>query len=97
VKRGKAGALARRGKEEFRAAAFLVDAVDSVGAGDSFDAGFLHRWIRGAPIEDCLRFASLTGALSTTRSGGIAAFREQEHRDEFLRERVPAGRQRETQ
>jgi sugar/nucleoside kinase (ribokinase family) len=96
VKRGKAGALARRGKEEFRAAAFLVDAVDSVGAGDSFDAGFLHRLIRGAGIEECLAFASLTGALSTTRSGGIAAFRDQQHREEFLRGRASVARYRET-
>jgi len=88
VKRGKAGALARRGNEEFRAVAFLVDAVDSVGAGDSFDAGFLHQFIRGAGIDECLRFASLTGALSTTRSGGIAAFQDQEHREEFLRGHV---------
>jgi len=72
----------------------LVDAVDSVGAGDSFDAGFLHHFVRGAGIEESLWFASRTGALSTTRSGGIAAFRDQEHREEFLR--ASAGRFRET-
>lgn len=92
VKRGKAGAVARRGNERFRASAFSVDAVDSVGAGDSFDAGFIHRLIRGAGIEECLKFASLTGALSTTRAGGIAAFRDAEHREEFLRGHAAAVR-----
>jgi len=86
VKRGKAGAVARRGSERFEAEAFSVQSVDSVGAGDSFDAGFVHQFIRGRPIEECLKFASLTGALSTTRAGGIEAFRNAEHRKGFLRE-----------
>ena len=86
VKRGRAGAVARRGSERFRVQAFTVESVDSVGAGDSFDAGFVHQLIRGARIEDCLKFAGLTGALSTTRAGGIEAFRESQHRERFLRE-----------
>jgi sugar/nucleoside kinase (ribokinase family) len=86
VKRGKAGAVAQRGSERFRVEAFPVDAVDSVGAGDSFDAGFVHGLVRGWGIEDCLKLASLTGALSTTRAGGIEAFRNAEHRERFLRE-----------
>jgi sugar/nucleoside kinase (ribokinase family) len=59
-------------------------AVDTIGAGDSFDAGFLHHFIRGANVEDCLRYGNLTGALSTTRSGGTEAFREAGHRESFL-------------
>lgn len=84
VKRGKEGAIARRGKESFQAAPFLTATVDSVGAGDSFDAGFLHQFIRGASLQECLRFASLTGALSTTRAGGTEAFRDSAHRQRFL-------------
>jgi sugar/nucleoside kinase (ribokinase family) len=86
VKRGRAGAVARRGSERYRTEAFPVEFVDSVGAGDSFDAGFVHQFIRGGSIEECLKFASLTGALSTTRAGGIEAFRNAEHRERFLRE-----------
>jgi sugar/nucleoside kinase (ribokinase family) len=86
VKRGRAGAVARRGNERFHIAAFAVDAVDSVGAGDSFDAGFVDRFIRGVRVEECLKFASLTGALSATRAGGIEAFRDREHRERFLSE-----------
>jgi Sugar kinases, ribokinase family len=86
VKRGRAGAVARRGNERFQVEAFMVESLDSVGAGDSFDAGFIHQFIRGGRIEECLKFASLTGALSTTRAGGIEAFRSAEHRERFLRE-----------
>jgi sugar/nucleoside kinase (ribokinase family) len=86
VKRGKHGAFARRGGELFTAAAREVSAVDPVGAGDSFDAGFIHQFIRGREIEQCLRFANVTGALSTTRAGGTEAFRDTAHRNRFLQE-----------
>lgn len=84
MKRGEKGALARRGSEIFEALPTRVAAVDTIGAGDSFDAGFLHQFIRGAKIEECLRYGNLTGALSTTRSGGTEAFRDAKHRESFL-------------
>ena len=84
MKRGERGALARRGSEIFEASSPRVAAVDTIGAGDSFDAGFLHQFIRGAKIEECLRYGNLTGALSTTRGGGTEAFREAQHRESFL-------------
>jgi len=87
VKRGRAGAVAQRGSERFRVEALAVQAVDAVGAGDSFDAGFVHQFIRGGQIEECLKFASLTGALSATRAGGIEAFRDAQHRERFLASR----------
>lgn len=88
IKRGKQGAIARRGKERHYASApSEVTVVDSVGAGDSFDAGFLHQFIRGAKIEECLKYGNLAGALSTTRGGGTEAFRDASHRTQFLQER----------
>jgi len=57
-----------------------------VGAGDSFDAGFLHQYIRGADLTTCLELANLAGALSTTRPGGTEAFRDAEYRKKFVRE-----------
>ncbi|HEY8716693.1 MAG TPA: carbohydrate kinase family protein [Candidatus Acidoferrum sp.] len=84
IKCGSQGAIARRGKEIFQAPSQRGEFVDAVGAGDSFDAGFIHKFIRGASIEECLRFANITGALSVTRSGGTEAFRDQRHRQEFL-------------
>jgi sugar/nucleoside kinase (ribokinase family) len=84
MKRGERGVLARRGHELFEALAPKTEAVDTIGAGDSFDAGFLHQFIRGAKLEDCLRFGNLTGAFSTTRQGGTEAFRDAAHRKGFL-------------
>jgi sugar/nucleoside kinase (ribokinase family) len=91
IKRGKQGAIARKGSARFTADSFPVSTVDSVGAGDSFDAGFVHQFIRSAGVEECLRFASLTGALSTTCAGGTQAFRDAAHRDRFLSARSSPG------
>ncbi len=85
VKRGSQGAIARRGNEKFSGFPPMVDTIDQVGAGDSFNAGFIHQFIRGAKTEDCLKFANITGALSTTRAGGTEAFRDSQHRESFLR------------
>ncbi|WP_049622149.1 carbohydrate kinase family protein [Frateuria defendens] len=52
--------------------AFPVVAVDSTGAGDSFDAGFLHAWRRALPLRECLRWGSACGSLSTRGLGGTA-------------------------
>jgi sugar/nucleoside kinase (ribokinase family) len=84
VKRGRNGALAQRGTERFVSPARTVKTVDTIGAGDSFDAGFLHEFIRGADLETCLASGNLVGALSTTRPGGTEAFRDLVHRKDFL-------------
>jgi sugar/nucleoside kinase (ribokinase family) len=84
MKRGERGVLARRGSELFEALPPACEVVDTIGAGDSFDAGFLHQFIRGAKLEESLRFGNLTGALSTTRQGGTEAFRDSAHRKSFL-------------
>jgi sugar/nucleoside kinase (ribokinase family) len=88
VKLGTKGAMAWRGDQTTESPSVKVDAVDPVGAGDSFDAGFLQQYIRGADLATCLAGGNLAGALSTTRSGGTEAFRDQEHRERFLRERT---------
>jgi sugar/nucleoside kinase (ribokinase family) len=90
VKRGSQGAMVRRGNEYFTAYPPVVDMADSIGAGDSFGAGFVHQFARGAKLEDCLKFANITGALSVTRAGGTEAFRDTQHREKFLRDRWPA-------
>ena len=86
VKIGREGAIAQRGKERFASPALKVEAVDPVGAGDSFDAGFLHSYVRGADLQECLRAGNIAGAFSTTRSGGTEAFRDPEYRKQFFRE-----------
>ena len=86
VKMGREGAMAQRGTERFASRAIGVEAIDAVGAGDSFDAGFLHQYVRGADLPACLRAGNLAGALSTTRSGGTEAFRDGKYRERFFRE-----------
>jgi len=49
-----------------------VEVTDTTGAGDSFDAGFLHAWLGGAELNDCLRLGVACGALSTRGLGGTA-------------------------
>jgi sugar/nucleoside kinase (ribokinase family) len=85
VKRGALGALAQRGRDIFSVPARSGEFVDAVGAGDSFDAGFIHQYIRGANLEDCLAFGNLAGALSVTRAGGTQSFRDKSHREGFLK------------
>jgi sugar/nucleoside kinase (ribokinase family) len=86
VKLGRQGAIAQRGAERIAGPAKEVVAIDTVGAGDSFDAGFLHQYVRGADVKTCLASGNLAGALSTTRPGGTEAFRDAAHRTSFLQE-----------
>jgi sugar/nucleoside kinase (ribokinase family) len=76
IKRGPLGATAYTAERCWSSPAHTVTVVDAVGAGDSFNAGFLHGWMRGWPIEQALDYGNLTGGWSTTAHGGTAAFRE---------------------
>jgi sugar/nucleoside kinase (ribokinase family) len=51
-----------------------VTTVDTTGAGDCFDAGFLQAWLKGRPLASCLKLGNVCGALSTEAYGGIAGF-----------------------
>ena len=51
-----------------------VHSVDTTGAGDCFDAGFLYAWLRGDEPQNCLKAGTICGALSTRCLGGIAGF-----------------------
>jgi sugar/nucleoside kinase (ribokinase family) len=75
IKRGSEGAIAFCGPQSWHVPAERAHFVDAVGAGDSFNAGFLHAWIRGWPMERALELGNRTGALSVAASGGTAAFR----------------------
>jgi sugar/nucleoside kinase (ribokinase family) len=84
VKRGQNGSMAQQGKERITSPAVKIDFVDPVGAGDSFDAGFLHQFVRGADLNMCLASGNRAGAFSTTRPGGTEAFRDREYRKKFF-------------
>ncbi len=71
VKRGVRGAVGAQGSERVEVPAFRVVAVDATGAGDTFDAGFLAAWLRGATLMQALVGGSAAAALGTTAYGGF--------------------------
>jgi sugar/nucleoside kinase (ribokinase family) len=84
VKLGAKGSVAVRNRERFEARSANVRVVDTVGAGDSFNAGFLHEYGKGASLKRCLEYGNLAGAFSTTANGGTEAFRNLPALRDFL-------------
>jgi sugar/nucleoside kinase (ribokinase family) len=84
VKKGSSGATAYRGDQRIASLPVPAICVDSVGAGDSFDAGFLSAFVRGEDLPSCLASGNVAGALSVTRPGGTEAFRDVAYREAFL-------------
>jgi sugar/nucleoside kinase (ribokinase family) len=74
LKLGAAGAALLWDGEILRVEPCSVTPVDTIGAGDSFDAGFLHYWLHGASPLTCLRAGNFCGAASTEGYGGLSAF-----------------------
>ncbi len=70
VKLGAEGGVVRRGEFIARAPALPVSVVDTTGAGDSFDAGFLYGYLNDWPLERSLRLACVCGSLSVRVAGG---------------------------
>lgn len=75
VKMGVEGALAvaHGGQEMVRVPTPQVDVVDTVGAGDTFNAGFLYGFLNGWSLKRSAQLAAVCGALSTRAAGGTAA------------------------
>jgi len=73
AKLGLRGAMALEHGKPIEVAPPPVDARDTTGAGDSFNAGFLYSWLNGQPLRASLRAGTICGALSTRGIGGTAA------------------------
>lgn len=73
VKLGARGAIAQHGEQRAQVDGIRVDVVDTVGAGDSFDAGFVYGFLAGWPLARSLRLACVCGSLSTRAAGGTGA------------------------
>jgi ribokinase len=72
---GERGAMAfRPGRPPFRQPAFVVAAVDTVGAGDAFTAGLMAGLLAQEPLDTTLRKAAACGALTTCQFGAFDAF-----------------------
>jgi ribokinase len=73
VKLGRKGSRTFGPPGEYRAPAPAVTPVDTTGAGDAFNAGFLVGWLGRRPLVECLRMGNRVGAASTRKAGGIDA------------------------
>lgn len=80
IKLGSRGAAMQVDGKTFKVASPMVDVIDTTGAGDAFDAGFIDALLDQADPEDCLRRACICGGLSTRRSGALEAL---PHREEL--------------
>jgi sugar/nucleoside kinase (ribokinase family) len=76
VKKGKEGATVCADGKTYSDGGFEVEAVETTGAGDSFNAGFLHKFLQGTDWGECLRFGNACGALAVTAIGGTGAFQD---------------------
>jgi sugar/nucleoside kinase (ribokinase family) len=76
IKCGERGALVQAGNRRWQVDAEIVTPIDTIGAGDSFNAGFLAAYLRGEEPDACAAFGNRTAALSTLRPGGTEAFRD---------------------
>lgn len=76
VKMGSKGSLlVRKDGSRHMLASFLNrNVVDAIGAGDSFNSGFISAFVKDLPLEKCQEIGNMTGALNTTAAGGTGAF-----------------------
>ena len=74
LKLGTQGAMTIERGELIHALALEVTPLDTTGAGDCFDAGFLYAWLNNLPMEQCLLFGNICGARATLSLGGVHGF-----------------------
>ena len=70
------GAYVLKDNEAFRQEGFSVKVIDTVGSGDSFLASYLAHFLKGAPIERCLKMACATGAFVASNQGAVPHYQE---------------------
>lgn len=85
IKLGSRGAVAVKNGELASMPGFRIKVVDTTGAGDSFDAGFISAHLQGSSLKECLRIANACGALSALKSGGTAGQPDETSLAKFLR------------
>lgn len=88
IKRGNKGSMVHYKDQLSDLPPFLnKEVVDAIGAGDSFNAGFIFKFIGGKNIAECQKFGNLTGAVSTTAAGGTTAFENYEYFEKTAKEK----------
>jgi sugar/nucleoside kinase (ribokinase family) len=84
VTKGSQGSVCCTHNEFISAKVFKVDAKDTTGAGDSYNTGFLYKWLQGGDIKNCMIFGSACGAIATTKLGGTTASPTENELKQFL-------------
>jgi sugar/nucleoside kinase (ribokinase family) len=88
IKRGNKGSLVHCRDKTTNLPAFLnKNVVDAIGAGDSFNAGFIFKFISGYDLSECQRYGNLAGAVNTIAAGGTEAFQNYERLKMTAREK----------
>ncbi|MBR6493389.1 MAG: carbohydrate kinase family protein, partial [Paludibacteraceae bacterium] len=89
IKCGSKGSiLMRKGQPDRKQEALLnKNVVDCIGAGDSFNSGFITRLAAGDALDKCQEYGNMTGAVNTTAAGGTTAFTNREDVERIGRER----------
>jgi sugar/nucleoside kinase (ribokinase family) len=72
IKLGADGALGIRSSQKVKVGSISVNVVDAIGAGDSFDAGFIYGYLQGWSLEKSLCLGTICGGLSTQHAGGTS-------------------------
>ena len=88
IKLGSRGSLFRNREESFYTDPYEVTPVDTTGCGDNFTAGFIHAYLKGEPMRECVRFASAAGALNSLGLGASSYIRSEQMVLDFM-EKTP--------
>ncbi|HEV8147833.1 MAG TPA: carbohydrate kinase family protein [Bryobacteraceae bacterium] len=83
VKLGTCGSATVIDGRYVQVASIQVQPIDTTGAGDCFNAGFLDAWLREEPLALCLQSGNICGALSTREMGGMNGFPTREELSEW--------------
>lgn len=81
---GTDGSVCSQDGDIVRQPAFVVDAVDTTGAGDAYHGGFIYSWLQDSRLSQCLRVASAVAALKCTGLGAREALPDQRRLAAFL-------------
>ncbi len=89
IKCGSKGSiLMRKGlPDRIQPALLNTNVVDCIGAGDSFNSGFITRFAAGDALDKCQQYGNMTGAVNTTAAGGTTAFTSREDVERIGKER----------
>ena len=77
IKLGSQGSFFKNAREIFYTDPYAVEPVDTTGCGDNFTAGFVHAYLKGQSMQECVRFASACGALNSLGLGASSYIRSE--------------------